>query len=111
MLPCPTDERTRLRLTFLGALLGSMFVVLIAPHSCKSSPASGSRRGLQAGVQNAVGYVPENHTDFVFTVVGMTIGLVPVVGLPLPLVSYGGTSLVASLAMIGLMASVHRASQ
>lgn len=60
---------------------------------------------------DAVGYVPENHTDFVFTVVGMTIGLVPVVGLPLPLVSYGGTSLVASLAMIGLMASVHRASQ
>lgn len=122
-------------------------------------------RGLQVGEQNALGYVPENHTDFVFTVVaeqtgfigavvllalyavllwrglriaaaapdmlgtllaaggvaviavqvcigiGMTVGLVPVIGLPLPLVSYGGTNLVASLAMVGLMASVHRAAR
>lgn len=122
-------------------------------------------RGLQDGEQTALGFVPENHTDFVFTVVaegtgfvgaavllvlyvlvlwrglriaaaapdmlgtllaaggvavigvqvlvsvGMTVGLVPVIGLPLPLVSYGGTSLVASLAMIGLMISVHRASR
>ena len=122
-------------------------------------------RGLQAGQQNALGYVPENHTDFVFTVVaeetgfagaavllglyalvlwrglriaaaapdilgtllaaggvaviaiqvfisiGMTIGLVPVIGLPLPLVSYGGSNLVTSLAMIGLMVSVHRAAR
>lgn len=119
-------------------------------------------RGLLGGEQAALGYVPENHTDFIFTVIaeetgfvgalvllglyvlvlwrglriaaaapdlrgtllavggvaviavqvfvsiGMTVGLVPVIGLPLPLVSYGGTSLVASLAMVGLMVSVHR---
>ncbi len=119
-------------------------------------------RGLLGGEQAALGYVPENHTDFIFTVVaeetgfvgaltllglyvlvlarglriaaaapdmrgtllavggvaiiavqvfvsvGMTVGLVPVIGLPLPLVSYGGTNMIASLAMIGLMLSVHR---
>jgi rod shape determining protein RodA len=41
----------------------------------------------------------------------MTVGLVPVIGLPLPLMSYGGTSVVASLAMIGLLQSVHRTAR
>lgn len=122
-------------------------------------------RGLQRGQQSALGFVPENHTDFIFTVVGeetgfvgamfvllcyavllwrglriaaaaqdilgtliatgvvatfavqmfvsvgMTVGLVPVIGLPLPLVSYGGTSVVASLAMIGLLHSVDRSAR
>lgn len=121
-------------------------------------------RGLLAGEQTALGYVPEHHTDFIFTViaeetgfagalvllglytvvfwrgiriaiaapdllgtllaaggvavlavqvfvsVGMTVGLVPVIGLPLPLISYGGTNLIASLAMIGLLLGVHRAT-
>lgn len=40
--------------------------------------------------------------------VGMTVGLVPVIGLPLPLVSYGGTSVVVSLVMVGLLHSVYR---
>ncbi|MDP8978641.1 MAG: rod shape-determining protein RodA [Actinomycetota bacterium] len=118
-------------------------------------------RGLFQGSQTSLSYVPENHTDFIFTVVGeelgfvgaggtlgayalliwrslriaalscdrvgtiiasgvlavftfqvavnvgMAVGLVPVTGLPLPLVSYGGTSLVGSLAMVGLLQSVH----
>jgi rod shape determining protein RodA len=122
-------------------------------------------RGLDAGRQSTLGFVPENHTDFIFTVVGeatgfvgamfvllcygvvlwrglwiaaaardvlgtliatgvvatfsvqmfvgvgMTVGLVPVIGLPLPLVSYGGTSAIASLAMIGLLLSVHRSAR
>lgn len=122
-------------------------------------------RGMLAGQQSALGFVPENHTDFIFTVVGeetgfvgamfvllcyavvlwrglwiaaaardilgtliaagvvatfavqmfvsvgMTVGLMPVIGLPLPLVSYGGTSVVASLAMIGLLHSVHHSAR
>jgi rod shape determining protein RodA len=39
---------------------------------------------------------------------GMTMGLLPVVGLPLPFVSYGGSSLVASMAGVGLVLSVSR---
>ena len=39
--------------------------------------------------------------------VGMVIGIMPVVGLPLPLVSYGGSSLLVTLTSIGLVISVH----
>ena len=118
-------------------------------------------QGLFQGSQSTLGYVPENHTDFIFTVigeetgfigcavllgayalllsrgiriaamsrdafgtllaggiiavflfhvlinVGMNIGIMPVSGLPLPFVSYGGTSLVVSLIMVGLLQNVH----
>jgi rod shape determining protein RodA len=38
---------------------------------------------------------------------GMVVGLVPVVGIPLPILSYGGTSLVTTLAAFGLLMSIH----
>jgi rod shape determining protein RodA len=44
---------------------------------------------------------------YVFINMGMVIGLVPVVGVPLPLVSYGGTSMVSLLAGFGMLMSVH----
>jgi len=43
---------------------------------------------------------------YVFINCGMVIGLVPVVGVPLPLVSYGGTSAVTLLAGFGILMSV-----
>jgi rod shape determining protein RodA len=43
----------------------------------------------------------------IFVNVGMTIGLAPVTGITLPFVSVGGSSLIASLAMIGLLQSIH----
>jgi rod shape determining protein RodA len=118
--------------------------------------------GLFAGSQTALDYVPEAHTDFVFTVVGeelgllggtsliglfsllawriwragartrdpfaalcctgvltmvgfqvfenvgMTMGLTPITGIPLPLVSYGGSATVACLAAVGLVANISR---
>lgn len=42
----------------------------------------------------------------VFINIGMNIGLVPVVGVPLPFVSYGGSSLLISMISIGLVESV-----
>lgn len=44
----------------------------------------------------------------VFVNVGMTTGVLPVTGITLPLVSYGGSSLLANLAGLGLAASVGR---
>jgi len=38
--------------------------------------------------------------------VGMVTGLLPVVGVPLPLMSYGGTSMLVSLSAVGLLLSV-----
>jgi rod shape determining protein RodA len=43
----------------------------------------------------------------VFENVGMNMGLMPVTGIPLPFVSYGGSSCVAFLVLIGLVESVH----
>src|SRR5262249_10876095 len=41
---------------------------------------------------------------------GVVTGLLPITGIPLPFVSYGGSSLVVSLAGIGVLLSVGRAS-
>ncbi len=44
---------------------------------------------------------------YVFVNIGMVSGILPVVGVPLPLVSYGGTSLLTLFAGFGLMMSIH----
>ncbi len=133
-------------------------------HIIQSKIAVGSGRflgkGYLQGTQNKLHFLPEEHTDFIFSVfaeewgflgaiilifiyflffmvmmrvskkakdnfgalivigamliflwqffinVGMVIGLLPVVGIPLPLMSYGGTSLVVSYALIGLVLNV-----
>ena len=50
---------------------------------------------------------------YVFINIAMVIGLVPVVGVPLPLVSYGGTAMMTVLGSLGLLTSifVHRDEQ
>lgn len=117
-------------------------------------------KGLFAGTQNLLRFIPEQHTDFIFTVVGeelgllgsllllglyliwiwralgiaatardrlgalvatgivavmlfhvvvnvgMTIGLMPVTGIPLPLMSYGGSSLLTTLAATGVLLGI-----
>jgi rod shape determining protein RodA len=44
---------------------------------------------------------------YLFVNTGMVTGLLPVVGVPLPLVSYGGTSMVTLMAGFGILMSVH----
>ena len=48
-------------------------------------------------------------TFFIYIIVntGMVTGLLPVVGLPLPLISYGGTSMVTLMAGFGILMSIH----
>jgi rod shape determining protein RodA len=118
-------------------------------------------RGYLKGLQTNLDYVPEQHTDFIFTAVGeefgfvgsvtvlflyavvlwrafriaslakdpygtylaagiasmfaiqmfvnigMTLGIMPITGIPLPFVSYGGSSLIANYAAVGLLLNVH----
>ena len=118
-------------------------------------------KGLFKGTQTKLAYVPEQHTDFIFTVVGeelgllgsalllvlfslvvwrtwraaalardlsgtlvcvgvlamlvfqifenvgMTMGIMPITGIPLPFMSYGGSSTLASFAAVGLVLNVH----
>jgi len=119
-------------------------------------------KGFLKGTQTRLDFVPEHHTDFIFSVlaeewgfvgallllaayafllvqmfrvcahttdrparllalailavfffqvfinVGMTVGVMPITGLPLPLVSYGGSSLLTFFAALGLLASIHK---
>ncbi len=46
-----------------------------------------------------------------FENIGMTIGIMPVTGLPLPFVSYGGSSMFANMLAVGLLQNVHLHSQ
>ena len=120
-----------------------------------------SGKGLFQGTQTNLSYVPEQHTDFIFTAVGeqlgligsaallslfaivvwrtwrsaalardpsgtmicvgvlamftfqifenvgMAMGIMPITGIPLPFMSYGGSSTLASFAAIGLVLNVH----
>jgi rod shape determining protein RodA len=120
-----------------------------------------SGEGLFKGRQTNLAYVPEQHTDFIFTVVGeelgflggatliglygllvwrvwrtarlssdffgtllavgvlgifafqvfenigMTMGIMPITGIPLPFMSYGGSAIIASFIAIGLVANVN----
>lgn len=133
-------------------------------HSWQSKIAIGSGglwgKGLFAGTQSRLNFLPEKHTDFIFAVlgeemgfvgvllllglfslllmhgltiaarardrlgalvatgvvtflavqtflnIGMTIGLIPIVGLPLPLMSYGGSSLLTTFFCLGLLMNV-----
>ena len=40
--------------------------------------------------------------------IGMVVGIMPVIGLPLPFVSYGGSSLIANMIMLGIIANIYR---
>jgi rod shape determining protein RodA len=42
----------------------------------------------------------------IFLNVGMTIGIAPITGIPLPFVSYGGSSMITSLVMIGILQAI-----
>lgn len=47
---------------------------------------------------------------FVFQLVvniGMTIGIMPITGIPLPFISYGGSSLIVNMAAIGLLTNIY----
>ncbi|MCB0978542.1 MAG: rod shape-determining protein RodA [Acidimicrobiales bacterium] len=43
----------------------------------------------------------------IFENVGMTMGIMPITGIPLPLVSYGGSALITTMMSLGLVQSVH----
>lgn len=45
---------------------------------------------------------------YVFVNIGMVVGILPVVGVPLPLISFGGTSMVTIMIGFGLLMSVHK---
>ncbi|MCX7919340.1 MAG: rod shape-determining protein RodA [bacterium] len=49
-------------------------------------------------------------TAHIFINIGMTIGIMPVTGLPLPFISYGGTALLTFATAVGLAMNIHKRS-
>ncbi|HEY5627290.1 MAG TPA: rod shape-determining protein RodA [Nitrospira sp.] len=135
-------------------------------HALQSRIAIGAGeltgKGLHGGTQSQLKFLPEGHTDFVFSVfaeewgfigvmvllilfisliwlsleiaarakdqlgallavgviamlcfcvvvnIGMTAGMFPIVGIPLPLMSYGGSATIMTMASLGLLMNVKR---
>ncbi|MEJ2504716.1 MAG: rod shape-determining protein RodA [Ignavibacteriaceae bacterium] len=55
----------------------------------------------------SIGILTIFFTHFIINI-GMVVGVMPVVGLPLPFVSYGGSSLLVSMVMLGIVANIFR---
>ena len=87
---------------FIGILLLlGIYFFIVARGLYISTQAQSSFNRLVAGSFVLTFFV------YVFVNIGMVTGLLPVVGLPLPLVSYGGTSLVTMMAAFGILMSIH----
>jgi rod shape determining protein RodA len=84
-----------------GVTLLTLYVLIVLRGLYIASQAQDSYGRLLAGSLTLVFFV------YAFVNVGMVIGVLPVVGVPLPLISYGGTSLVTLMAGFGILMSVH----
>jgi rod shape determining protein RodA len=86
----------------VGALiLISLYLLIIFRGLYIGATAPDTFGRLLAGALSLTFFV------YVFVNAGMVTGLLPVVGVPLPLVSYGGTSMVTLMAGFGILMSVH----
>ena len=142
-----------------GDRQGAAFQLAQARTTVAAGGLTGS--GLFAGTQTKLGFVPEQQTDFIFTVVGeelgflgsaallllyglivwrtwrtgllakddfgtllctgvlalltfhvfqnmgMAMGIMPITGIPLPLLSYGGSATITTFAALGVVVNVH----
>ena len=66
-----------------------------------------SVRGLAGACLLLAGSLSLTFFFYVFVNMGMVSGILPVVGVPLPLVSYGGTSMVTLMAGFGILMSIY----
>ena len=79
----------------------TLYILIVLRGLYIASQAQSTYGRLLAGSLTLVFFV------YAFVNVGMVIGILPVVGVPLPLVSYGGTSLVTLMAGFGILMAVH----
>ena len=67
--------------------------------------ASGSRDEFLSLL--SIGILSVYFAHFIINI-GMVVGIMPVIGLPLPFISYGGSSLVVNMIMLGILANIYR---
>jgi rod shape determining protein RodA len=88
-----------------GLIGGTFILLLFAVLLLACFKAAGQARDL-SGRLLVVGVIVYLATHMIINV-GMTIGIMPITGLPLPFISYGGSSMLASMAALGLVENVH----
>lgn len=86
--------------------LGGMFLLVLFGFMFMYGPWIAMRARHNFGRYLAMG-LSVNFSLYVFINISMVMGLIPVVGAPLPLISYGGTAMLAALIGFGLMMSAH----
>lgn len=85
---------------FFAALFFIVVVRGLSAAQCLDEPFE---RGLALGISSLIGFQA-------FFNMGVVLGLLPTKGLPLPLISYGGTTLIVTLFMLGLLVQLSERS-
>ncbi len=87
---------------FLGSMLVLLIFLFLILWGIETAYKSKDRFGalLAAGITSMLSF-------YVVINIGMTLGIMPVVGVPLPLISYGGTSALTTLFALGLLLNVN----
>ncbi|RMG65520.1 MAG: rod shape-determining protein RodA [Calditrichaeota bacterium] len=88
---------------FIGAVLTLLLFALLLLRITQF--ASQCRNPFFSLVSIGIGTI---FTFHVLVNIGMTLGFLPVTGLPLPFISYGGSAMLTNLAMIGLLLNFYR---
>jgi rod shape determining protein RodA len=86
---------------FIGAGLLVIFYLVLLLAGMDTATNAKDRLGvlMAGGIVSMISL-------YVFINVGMAVGIVPVVGVPLPLVSYGGTSIITTFLALGLLLNI-----
>jgi rod shape determining protein RodA len=94
------------RYGFLGASLVLLLFALLFWRALRLVTLSKNLYGtlVAAGIACAIIFQ-------LFVNVGMNLGIMPITGIPLPLLSYGGSSVIATFLMVGVLQSIHVQSQ
>ncbi len=87
-------------------MVGAVFVIILAMLILAYSYSFAYKSSSYFGKLAAIG-LATNFFLYVFINTAMVLGLIPVVGVPLPLISYGGTVIIAVMASFGIILSVY----
>ncbi len=88
---------------FAGCAVVIMLLVLLILRAIRIAFRTDDLFGMLVAAGVAIWFIFQS-----FVNIGMTIGLMPITGLPLPFVSYGGSAMFADMIAIGLLQSVRR---
>ena len=99
------DQRLMQRANYLPAMSYLLITSIFPEWNILSAPVLINTLLVWVWARMSNLYSSNNPKTTLFNI-GMVIGLLPVVGLPLPLISYGGTSIVTLMAGFGLLMSL-----